>query len=219
MTNAGPENVFETGAEAYDAWYDTPNGQALFATEAAALRDLLQALPRPHLEVGVGTGRFARLFDIDYGLDPAAAALKLAQRRGLSVVRGLGETLPFRDTCIGGVLIVFTLCFAADPERLLREVRRVLRPDGGLVLGLLLKGTPWADSYSERAAAGHPIYSTAHFYRREEIEKWLRRAGLCVTCYRSTLFQPPGLSVYRIEEPVDGFHPQAGFTVIGVVPR
>jgi SAM-dependent methyltransferase len=113
--------------------------------------------------------------------------------------------------------MAFTLCFVGDPGAVMREIHRVLFPGGGLVLGLLLKGTPWADFYEQRGREGDPLFDTVHFYRREEVEALLKESGLCVTGFRSTLFQPPGLGVYNDEEPVDGYAPGAGFVTIAAV--
>ena len=204
-------------ADRYDTWYDTAKGRILLAVELACLKPLLQRFPRPYLEVGVGTGRFAQALGIGYGIDPSARALDKALQRGVKALLGVGEALPFRDATFGAVLMAFTLCFVKDPGAVMREIRRVLFPGGGLVLGLLLKGTPWADFYEQRGREGDPLFSAAHFYCREEVEALLKESGLCVTGFRSTLFQPPGLKVYREEAPVDGYAPGAGFVAIAAV--
>ena len=201
----------------YDAWYDTPKGRALLASEVASLKPLLQRFPRPYLEVGVGTGRFAQALGIGYGVDPSVRALDKAVQRGVKALLGVGGALPFRDATFGTVLMAFTLCFVEDPSTVMREIHRVLFSRGGLVLGLLLRGTPWANFYEQRGREGDPLFSTAHFYRREEVEALLKETGLCVTSFRSTLFQPPGLKVYREEEPVDGYVSGAGFVAIAAV--
>ena len=51
--------------------YDTPRGGMLLEIELQCVRPLLEGLPRPHLEVGVGTGRFAEGLGVRYGLDPS----------------------------------------------------------------------------------------------------------------------------------------------------
>ncbi len=61
-------DVFDSQAVRYDAWYDTPTGAAAFADELVALRPLLTGLPRPWLEVGLGTGRFAAALHDRLGL-------------------------------------------------------------------------------------------------------------------------------------------------------
>jgi ubiquinone/menaquinone biosynthesis C-methylase UbiE len=211
----GPgKTVFSSNAEEYDAWYDSPRGKVLFATEAACLRPLMGLFPRPWLEVGVGTGRFADALRIDHGIDPSAEALEVARKRGLTVSAGSGEDIPFGDSTFGCVLMAFTFCFVTDGAQALAEARRVLKPGGGLVLGMLLRGTPWADSYARRGAEGHPIYRHAHFYSHEEVIRLLTRAGFQVVTERSTLFQPPGLTEYAVESSVEGFSPLAGFVAI-----
>jgi SAM-dependent methyltransferase len=146
--------LFERLAERYDAWYEDPAGRELFAMELACLGPLLQGTTRPRLEVGLGSGRFAAALAVEVGLDPAREPLGLARLRGVQVVQGVGERLPFRDGVFGGVLVVVTLCFADDPQMLLAEARRVLRPGGALVLGG--SWSPTAPGASGTANVGRP---------------------------------------------------------------
>lgn len=69
--------IFYTGAADYDRWFDTPEGSILFGDELKATRLLWHSDWHPALEVGVGTGRFAQVLGIEYGLDPAPGALRL----------------------------------------------------------------------------------------------------------------------------------------------
>lgn len=209
--------IWDDYAERHDAWYERPPGKVLFALEAACLQPLLHAFPQPYLEVGVGTGRFAQALDVAWGLDPSYRALKQARHRGIKAVLGVGEALPFKDATFGGMLLASTLCFVQDPDRVLQEVRRVVVPGGGVVLGLLLKSTPWADWYAQRGAMGHPLYRTAHFYEKEEVESFLERAGFHITGCRSTLFHGPQQNVYQEERVVPDFVPGAGFVAIAAV--
>lgn len=102
-----------------------------------------------------------------------------------------------------------------DPAQVIQEASRVLVPEGGLVLGLILRGSPWAEYYARKGKEGHPIYSQARFFSREEVENWLQRAGFGEIRYRSVLFQPPGQGSYRHEQPADGYRESAGFVAIG----
>ena len=208
MTGTAP--LFEQLAARYDAWYEGPVGRVVFPLEVACLGPLLEGLPPPRLEVGVGSGRFARALEVRYGVDPADAPLRLAAACGIAVVRAVGERLPFRDRAFGAVLVVVTLCFADDPGALLREARRVLRPDGGVVLGDVFAESPWGRRYRDLGEAGHPFYAAARFLTRGELAFELRRAGLRPFRARSTLRQPP--SDAPVHEPVvEGDDPRAGF--------
>jgi ubiquinone/menaquinone biosynthesis C-methylase UbiE len=209
--------IFDAGAAAYDAWYDTPRGRATFAEEVDALRPLLAGLPRPWLEVGVGTGRFAAALGVEVGVDPARAALALARARGVAAVWGVGEALPFRDAVFGAVLLSFTLCFLADPPRVLREIRRVLRPNGALVLGFVPADGPWGRHYQSLAAQGHPYYARARFYTRAEVIPLLAAAGLIPVRRRSALHHPPDAEPYG-GPAHEGDHATAGFLALRAEP-
>lgn len=206
--------VFDTHADRYDAWYDSPAGQIILSMELACLRPFLEALPRPYVEIGIGTGRFAQALGIEFGVDPAFKAVNMAYERGMQASIGVAERLPFRTASFGGALMALTLCFVENASQTLQEVRRVLAPRGGLVLGLILRGTPWADYYAQKGAEGHPMYRIAHFYSPEEVEGLLKGTHFAVTGYRSTLFQKPGLETYLREQPVEGYVPGSGFVAI-----
>lgn len=206
-------SIFEELAQRYDAWYEGVVGRVAFPMEVECLRPLLSGLPRPHLEVGVGTCRFAEALGVEVGLDPAGSMLRLALQRGVSAVQGVGEHLPFPNEAFGAVLLVVTLCFVDDPILALRESARVMCPSGAVVLGLVLRESPWAEVYLEKGRRGHPFYAAAHFYRLREVEEMLGSVGLQVRRYRSALCQAPS-EVPSREPPLEGYVPEAGFTCL-----
>lgn len=89
------------------------------------------------LDVGCGTGRNLPLVPDGaraVGLEPSWEALQRARHRAprVPLVIGSVEALPFRDAAFDTVLSGLVFCSVPDPQRGLREVRRVLRPDGEL---------------------------------------------------------------------------------------
>lgn len=74
------------------------------------------------------------------GVDPSRAMLDLAKgkaaRRGcqLALEVGVAEELPFADAAFDGVSIAFGLRNVPDRERALREMARVTRPGGRVVV-------------------------------------------------------------------------------------
>lgn len=211
-------DIFAQQAAAYDVWYDTQFGQSVFGDERDALHPLLTNLAHPWLEVGVGTGRFAAGLGAEVGVDPSVPSLALAARRRVRVAAAWGEALPFPPRTFGAVLIVTTLCFVADPLAVLMEARRVLRPGGGIVLGIIPADSPWGEHYQMLAAQGHDYYQHAHFFRRQDLGSLLQRAGLQQTRTRSALFwaprsQPPTDSTATEED-----DPMAGFLAVLAIP-
>ncbi len=184
-----PDNIFDAEAERYDAWFDTPDGRVLFENELAAIRLLWRGDCRPALEVGVGTGRFAQALGVEFGIDPAAGALRLAERRGIQVKQARGEALPFPDATFGDVLMIATLCFADDALALIREAARVVRPNGHLLIGDIPTDSAWGKRYLRKKGEGHPFYRDAHFFTVAELAKMLQQAGLTIVGLSSTLIQ------------------------------
>jgi SAM-dependent methyltransferase len=212
-TTHEPTTVFDTEAERYDAWFDSPEGRVLFENELAALRALWRGDHRPALEVGVGTGRFAQALGVDFGIDPAAGALRFAERRGIEVKQARGEALPFPDGTFGGVLMVGTLCFAEDPAALCRDAARVLRPGGHLLVGGVPADSEWGRDYVRKSEAGHPFYRSARFHRVDELEVMLRDPGFLVVAISSTLLHSqPGAP--QPESPQPRIVAEAGFVCL-----
>ncbi|PIW33718.1 MAG: SAM-dependent methyltransferase, partial [bacterium (Candidatus Ratteibacteria) CG15_BIG_FIL_POST_REV_8_21_14_020_41_12] len=67
------KNIFDQYWKRYDAWYD--NYRFAYLSEVEAIK---KVLPRKGkgLEVGVGTGRFASVLGIHYGIDPSVKMVK-----------------------------------------------------------------------------------------------------------------------------------------------
>jgi ubiquinone/menaquinone biosynthesis C-methylase UbiE len=208
--------VFDERAAEYDAWFEN---SLLFAIERAALQELVTPLLGPKLEVGVGPGRFAEALGVEFGVDPALASLALAKKRGVQVSQAVGEALPYTGQSMRTVLLLFTFCFLADPRPVLWECRRVLKPGGHLVLGLVVADSPWGRMLQQKKEAGHPFYKQARFYDPTEVERRLAECGFVVEERRSSLTQPPE-ALREMEQSRAGLVSQAGFAVLvaGAVP-
>lgn len=206
------ETLFDRLAMRYDGWFDG-EGRPIFQIELAAIRALIDDLPRPWLEIGVGSGRFASAVGIDVGIDPAGRLLEMARRRGVHGVQGYGEHLPFVDNSFGAAFMIVTICFVDDPLPVLQECHRVLHPRGSLVIGFVPRESPWGKKYVQEGQRGHPFYSHAKFYTVSEIESLLKRAGFYLRGCVSTLFQPPG-RVVEYEAPKEDCDPKAGFVAL-----
>ncbi|MFN4182933.1 MAG: class I SAM-dependent methyltransferase [bacterium] len=215
MEDGGVWEIFEEHRDRYDEWFEKTPGREIFAIELEALRQEAKKFPHPWLEVGVGTGRFAQALGIEYGVDPSSKMLEMAKKRGITVYHASGEDLPFPDESFYLVFLIVTICFLENVSGVLREIRRVLKKDGGLIIGTILAGSPWAEFYQKKAAEeGNPFYRYAHFYSLEEIQHFLKQADFHLVRIISTLVQPPGLTRDVLEMPTWGVHPKSGFQVI-----
>jgi SAM-dependent methyltransferase len=203
---------FDDLALEYDAWFDK-EGSLIFFIEVQAFRTLLPSLPKPWLEIGVGSGRFAQALGIEAGVDPSYKLLKMARSRGINAFLGQGEQEPFDEQSFGTVFLIVTLCFLDSPLDVLREANRILLPDGKMVLGLVVRESPWGKFYQQKKKQGHRFYKYATFYSYDEIAKLLEQAGFSIERVISTLFQRPG-KVKRMELPQRGYSSSAGFTVM-----
>jgi arsenite methyltransferase len=115
-------------------WIGAPMMRAAFA----ALE------PKPGeaiLDLGIGgaalSRRLVRAGAAVTGVDPSAVLLDRARRRmpEARFLPGQGAAIPLADAAMDKAASVNTLYFWADPEAVMAELARVLRPGGRMVLG------------------------------------------------------------------------------------
>ena len=183
--------IFDLKARDYDRWYD--RHRITYLNELKLVRSFGCARA---LEIGVGTGRFAADTGVVVGVDPSLSMLRMASSR-VQVIRALGERLPFRDGCFDCAYLIVTLCFVADPRRVLGEASRV----ADRVIACIVPGnSSWGRHYEKLKLRGHPIYSAARFYRVEELVELASGLGLRLTRIYGTLTYAPS-ELERPEEP------------------
>ena len=143
---------WRTRQESMEGWYDNLITNSDLADECyrhdyEPLSTLLRGVTGVVLDVGGGNGiarqylpETAHHVDLDPSLEwlredwMAVAASFPALLSAITFVRGVGEHLPFRSERADAVLFLFSINHAEDPERLVDEARRVLRPGGRLVI-------------------------------------------------------------------------------------
>jgi len=199
---------FDLHHDRYEAWFEEHD--LAYGSELLALR-LFVPLQGRGLEVGVGSGRFAAPLGIQVGIDPSAPMLDHARRRGIDVVRGFAENLPFTDDSFDHVLVVTTLCFVRSAQGMLEEARRGLRPGGRLIIGFVDRDSPLGQQYLARRAQSL-FYGPATFYSATEVDVLLRKVGFTVEGWAQTLFHP--LEETTQLEAAHTGHGQGGFVVV-----
>ena len=105
--------------------------------------DLLTRATGEVLEIAVGSGINLRRYPDDVrvtGLDLSGRSLVAARKRAgqagmeFTGVRGDAATLPVADAAVDTVVCTMAACVFTDPAAVFGEVRRVLRPQGRMLL-------------------------------------------------------------------------------------
>ena len=131
--------VYDRIARFYDV-YDTPMD---WLGGARRRRRVLSGAAGRVLEVGIGTARNAEHYPAGArvtGIDLSGAMLGRARQRvarsGVmdGLVQGDAQRLPYPDAAFDTVTATCVFCSVADPVAGLREVRRVVKPTGQVLL-------------------------------------------------------------------------------------
>ncbi|BEQ13180.1 class I SAM-dependent methyltransferase [Desulfoferula mesophila] len=199
---------FQQHHRRYDDWFE--HHAAAYYSELLAVRALLPWHGRG-LSIGVGTRRFAAPLGVRLGIDPARAMLSYAARRGVIVVQGVAETLPFADASFDYILSVTTICFVEDARAMMAEAHRVLKRDGKLVIGFIDRGSTLGREYLEHQNK-NAFYREASFFSVDEVEQLLFATGFNKMLWVQTLVGCLS-EVYAIEPLREG-HGEAAFVVV-----
>jgi SAM-dependent methyltransferase len=188
-------------SEAYARWRHSEVGATTERLERRLILDLLgEVSGRKLLDVGCGDGDFAvelsRRGALVTGIDASTETIAAAQRRvegdraAVALLAAPAERLPFAADQFDLVTAITILCFVEDPRPVFREIARVLRPDGCLVIGELGKWSAWAAKRRIRAWLGSPLWRRARFRTASEIGGLAEQAGLGVEQVRGAVFYP-----------------------------
>jgi SAM-dependent methyltransferase len=199
---------YDKHADAHDDWYS--RNRSAYESKFEAIGRLLPK-KGTGVEIGVGTGRFAAKFGIPIGVEPSMSMGKIAQKRGITVIRGVAEALPFPEGRFDFVLMVTALCFFDDVEGAMREAHRVLAPAGSLVIGMIDRESPLGKGYEEHRGE-HLFYRDATFHSAREVAAFLKNAGFRSLSFCQTIFQEPNRMVFP--DPVRENHGEGCFVVV-----
>jgi len=167
------------------------------------------------LDIGCGDGRLAiqmaRAGARVVGLDPDAAMLRAAGDQAkaagvrLDLIDGRVEALPLADQRFDVVTAVTVLCFVRDETLAWREMARVLRPGGRLVIGELGRWSLWAARRRIRGWLGSRLWRHAAFHSAADLRRAAEGAGLVVEEVRGAVFHPPSATLARLTIAADGW--------------
>ncbi len=206
-------NPFNTHHERYEDWFT--RHQDAYISELLAIRALLP-LHGLGLEIGVGTGRFAAPLGVEVGIDPSPEMLAYSIKKGILCIRGIAETLPFKDAIFDYCLLVTTICFVDDPKGMLNEAHRVLKTGTPVVIGFIDRTSTLGQYYVDHQAE-NVFYRGATFYPAPEVEQLLSEAGFRDQTWGQTLSEP--LSEMQEIEPLRDGLGDGAFVVVRAIKK
>lgn len=200
-----PENI----QSAYRRWapvYDRSFGAITRSARHRAVMALNEC-PGRVLEVGCGTGLSLPLYDPEQrvtGVDYSAEMLLKAEARvaehGLTHVEALlrmdARSLEFEDASFDQVAAMHVLSVVPEPERVLTEIVRVLRPGGRLVVSNHFRHERGAPALAARLVA--PFSETVGWHSDFSFEAVASTPGLVVQ--RRESMPPLGIMTLAVFE-------------------
>lgn len=200
--------IFDKFTQEYDNWFE--RNRFVYKSELLALKKFIPKKSKG-LEIGVGTGRFVVPLGIRIGVEPAGKMADIARRRGIEVYEARAEKLPFNDRSFNFILMVTTICFLENPLRALKEIKRILKLGGHIIIGMIDKDSSLGKLY-ESKKKHNKFYRYANFYSVSQILELLSKSGYnnfktCQTIFRK-------VEDITSIEPVKNGYGEGGFVVI-----
>lgn len=205
MARIGP---FEKYPNRYENWFH--KHKFAYRSELACVKRIIPLNGRG-IEIGVGSGRFAGPLGIKIGVEPSQKMVRLAVKRGLRVIQGIAETLPIGDERFDFSLIVTTICFLDNIEKAFREIYRILKTPGCIIVGFVDKQSLIGQYYREHKEK-NVFYREANFFSVNETVFYLKQAGFGDFSFYQTIYQP--LQDIKTAEVVKNGYGKGSFVVI-----
>lgn len=204
----------ELGPSAYARWRVSEIGATTERLERELILELVGDVDGQRvLDIGCGDGdlafELARRGAIVTGIDASAAMIAAAESRAKQHGAGImfqvakAENLPFSAEQFDVVTAITILCFVDDATPVFREIARVLRPGGRLVIGELGKWSTWAAARRVRAWLGSRLWRLGRFRTANELRGHAEQAGLAVESTRGAIYYPRWAFAARLLSPCD----------------
>jgi len=199
---------FEKYTDRYENWFE--RNRYVYQSEINAIREILPDFENG-VEIGIGSGRFAKPLGIKFGIEPSNEMRKIAIRKGIKVVDSVAENLPFKDCSFDLALMVTTLCFLDDEVKAFVEIYRILKQGSYFVNGFVDKNSRVGRIYQKNKQKS-VFYKAASFFNTEEVVELLKKTGFKDFKFRQTIFNTLD-NINQIENVKEGYG-EGSFVVI-----
>ncbi|MCP3669684.1 MAG: class I SAM-dependent methyltransferase [Gammaproteobacteria bacterium] len=171
-------------------WFRHYPGQSFLEQEAASLKELLPQLFGYYLvQLGMAGSLDGVLDECLIGSCLVLAANRVQGEIGVAAQVELSQ-LPIAADSVDVVLMPHSLDFSADPHQVLREVERILIPEGHVVITGFNPLSLWGGCRPLLQRKGK-IPWCAQFISLRRLQDWLRLLGFSVEIVRPVMFRPP----------------------------
>lgn len=178
--------AFNNHLPEYEQWFS--DNHFVFLSELNAIRSVLPE-NKKGVEIGVGSGIFASELGILEGCDPSEAMRNRAAKRNIAAIECVAENLPYQNKSFDFALLVTTICFVDDPEQTLREINRILKTGGEIIMAFVDKDSLIGKQYLQHKEKSI-FYKEAIFYSTKELLTLLEKAGFKIEQTVQTIFNP-----------------------------
>lgn len=175
------KRLFDNWPDRYDDWFTTPIGKLVKEYEGAVINEFLQPAPGEKiLDAGCGSGIFtldilatgAHVVGLEISLAMLAGARNKTAAYPFLGVQGDIISLPFQKESFDKVVSVTALEFIEDATGAVKEMFRVTRSGGVVVVATLNSLSPWAFRRSVKVKKEpEHVLKNAFFRSPEELRK------------------------------------------------
>lgn len=157
------------------------------------------------LEIGCGEGnvisKLNLMNNIVFGLDPSRVAILTAKQRikRCLLIQALGENIPIKNKSFDVVLFPNVIEHLHSPEGVLKEIYRILKDDGELVIStpnFLQLGNRSAIFFGKKPSKTDEVEHIHEFYPKE-LKMLLRKMGFKIRKVRGLFLPTPSWTLTK----------------------
>jgi ubiquinone/menaquinone biosynthesis C-methylase UbiE len=195
------DRLFDDWPEKYDKWFETPIGALVKSYESDLLLDMLGPdQGEIILDVGCGTGVFTldmlsfgpHVIGLDISRPMVMRACHKAKKYPFRGIVGDMMSLPFENETFDKVVSMTAIEFVKDAQRAVKELFRVTRRGGRIVVTTLNSLSPWAARRVNAAEKGPSIFEQTIFRSPDEIHSIVPVSAVIKTAIHFQKDDAPG---------------------------